>query len=179
MKKITFTFLAIVFFSTYTFSQRFVYVDTEYILENIPEYQQAQREIDRIADEWKNEVDKRYKEIDDMYRAYQAEQVLLPEEMKIQKQKEIENKEKSVKDYQKRKFGYEGELFQKKQELIKPVQDRVYNEIQKMATEKTYDFIFDKSSGVSMLFASPKYDKSDDILKGLGYNPLSIQENPK
>ena len=165
--------------SAYSFSQRFVYVDTEYILENIPEYQQAQNELDKIADGWRDEIDRKYKEIDELYRAYQAEQVLLPEEMKVQKQNEIENKEKNVKEYQKRKFGYQGELFRKKQELIKPVQDKVYNEIQKLASEKSYDFVFDKSSGVAMLFASPKYDKSDDILKALGYNPLTTEENPK
>ena len=155
----------------FSYGQKFVYVDTDYILENIPEYKQAQKKLDEIADQWRAEIDRMSKEIDELYRAYQAEQVLMPEDVKVQKQQEIEAKEKAMKDYQKQKFGYEGELFQKKQELIKPIQDKVYNEIQKMASEKLYDFVFDKSSGVAMLFANPKYDKSDDILKAMGYAP--------
>lgn len=170
MKKLFSTLLLLAAF-TFTYAQKFVYVDTEYILENIPEYKQAQKKLDETADAWRAEIDKKYKEIDDLYRAYQAEQILMPEDMKVKKQAEIEAKEKSVKDYQKQKFGYEGELFQKKQELVKPIQDKIYNEIQKMATEKAYDFVFDKSSGVSMLFASPKYNKSDDILRAMGYTP--------
>lgn len=170
MKKLFSTLFLLAAF-TFTYAQKFVYVDTEYILENIPEYKQAQKKLDETADAWRAEIDKKYKEIDDLYRAYQAEQILMPEDMKVKKQAEIEAKEKAVKDYQKQKFGYEGELFQKKQELIKPIQDKIYNEIQKMATEKAYDFVFDKSSGVSMLFASPKYNKSDDILRAMGYTP--------
>jgi len=170
MKKILLTSLAIILVSTFAFSQRFVYVDTDYILENIPEYQQAQKQLDEIAEGWRGEISRQYQEIDELYRAYQAEQVLLTEDVKIQKQKEIENKEKAVKEYQKQKFGYEGEMFQKKQELIKPIQDDIYNEIQKMAKEKDYDFIFDKSSGVTMLFSNKRYDRSDAILEAMGYS---------
>ena len=172
--KILFT-TAIILFSGvfFSYAQKFVYVDTDYILERIPEYKQAQKSLDETAQKWRDEIDMMYKEIDELYRAYQAEQVLMPEDMKIRKQKEIEDKEKEVKDYQKQKFGYEGELFQKKQELVKPIQDKIYNEIQKMASEKYYDFIFDKSSGISMLYANPKYDKSDDILRAMGYSPNS------
>jgi outer membrane protein len=100
----------------------------------------------------------------------------MPEDVRVRKQNEIEQKEKEVKEYQKQKFGYEGELFQKKEELIKPIQDKIYNEIQKMATEKAYDFIFDKANGVSMLYASTKYDKSDDILRAMGYTPPANKE---
>lgn len=178
MKKL-FTTLFLLAAFTISYAQKFVYVDTEYILENIPEYKQAQKKIDEISDGWRAEIDKKYKEIDDLYRAYQAEQILMPEDMKIKKQAEIEDKEKAVKEYQKQKFGYEGELFAKKQELVKPIQDKIYNEIQKMATEKVYDFVFDKSSGVSMLFASPKYNKSDDILRAMGYTPSAAKQTPK
>ena len=171
MKKIFTTIVLVGFFAASTFAQRFVYVDSEYILKNIPEYQQAQKKIDEIAEGWRAEIDKRYSEIEKLYKAYQAEQVLMPEDMKIKKQKEIEEKENAVKEYQKQKFGFEGELFKKKQELIKPIQDKIYNEIQKMATEKSYDFVFDKSGGLVMLFASTRYDKSDDIIKALGYTP--------
>ena len=172
MKKTIFTLVVVCCFAFSSFAQRFAYVDTEYILENIPEFKKAQKEVDAIAENWRKEIDVMYQDIDKLYRAYQAEQVLLPEATKVQRQKEIEQKEKDVKEYQKQKFGYEGELFQKKQELIKPIQDKVYNEVQKLASEKTLDFIFDKSSGVSMLYANPKHDRSDDVLKALGYNPL-------
>lgn len=150
-------------------AQRFVYVDTDYILEQVPEYTTAQAKLNEMAEQWRAEIDKRYQEIDDLYKAYQAEQVLLPEETKIQRQQQIEAKEKAVKEYQKQKFGYEGELFVKKQELIKPIQDKIYNEIQKMATEKSYDFVFDKSGGLNMLYANTRYDKSKDIIEALGF----------
>lgn len=151
------------------YAQRFVYVDTDYILEQIPEYKTAQEQLDKIADDWRAEIDRRYKEIDDMYKAFQAERVLLPEETRIQRQQEIEAKEKALQEYQKQKFGYNGELFQKKQELIKPIQDKIYNAIQKMATEKSYDFVFDKAGGLNMLFVNPRYDMSDKIIEALGY----------
>jgi outer membrane protein len=134
----------------------------------MPDYKKAQEQLDQLAEGWRKEIDDKYKEIEKLYKTYQAEQVLLTEEMKLQKQKEIEDKEKAARELQKQKFGYEGEMFRKKQELIKPIQDKVYKEIHKMATEKAYDFVFDKSSGLSMLFATPKYDRSDDILKAMG-----------
>lgn len=174
MKKLLLLSLGIML-SLSAFSQRFVYVDTDYILEQVPEYQTAQKKLDDMAEGWRQEIDKRYKEIDELYKAYQAEQVLLPEETKIQRQKQIEAKEKGVKDYQKEKFGYEGELFKKKQELIKPIQDKIYNEIQKMATEKSYDFVFDKSGGLNMLFANSRYDKSKDIIEALGYSIVKTE----
>ncbi len=175
--------LAALVFATAIFSsahaQRFVYVDTDYILENIPDYQTAQKRIDQITEDWRAEIDQKYQEIEKLYKAYQAEQILMPEDMKVKKQQEIEDKEKAVRDLQKQRFGYEGDLFKKKQELIKPIQDKIYNEIQKMATEKTYDFVFDKSSGVNMLFASPKYDKSDEIIRALGFTPSSAKTPAK
>ena len=155
--------------STMSLGQRFVYVDTEYILDNIPEYKEAQEELDVIAEEWKKEVEKMIKKVDKLYRDYQNEQVLLTEDMKRQRMDEIENKEKAIKQYQKEKFGYEGELFKKRQELTAPIQDKVYEAIQKLAKEKGYSFVFDKSSG--MLYKDPKYDKSDEILKTLGLKP--------
>lgn len=168
MKKIFIIAILATVFGSAAMAQRFVYVDTEYILDRLPDYKKAQEQIDVIAEEWRKEIDARYKELDKLYKAYQAEQVLLTEEMKIQKQNEIEAKEKDARELQKKYFGFEGELFKKKQELIKPVQDKVYKAIQDMAESKVYDFVFDKSNGVAMLFATPKYDRSDDILKALG-----------
>ena len=152
-------------------AQRFAYVNTDYILKNIPEYKAAQDQIDKITTEWRAEVDKKQKEIDDLYRNFQNEQYLLTEEQKKTKVGEIEAKEKAIKDYQKTKFGYEGELFQKRQELVKPIQDKVYEAIEKFAKERGYDFIFDKSSSTTLLYANAENDKSDDIIKKLGYTP--------
>jgi outer membrane protein len=177
MKKLLSVLLAITIFTSLSFAQRFVYVDTEYILDRLPDHKKAQEQIDVLAEEWRKEIDTKYKEIDKLYRAYQAEQVLLTDEMKVQKQKEIEDKEKAAKELQKKYFGYEGELFKKKQELIKPIQDKVYKAIQDMAESKVYDFVFDKSNGVAMLFATPKYDRSDDILKALGVTNLTPAAN--
>ena len=152
-------------------AQRFAYVNTDYILKNIPEYKAAQDQIDKITTEWRAEVDKKQKEIDDLYRNFQNEQYLLTEEQKKTKVGEIEAKEKAIKDYQKTKFGYEGELFQKRQELVKPIQDKVYEAIEKYAKERGFDFIFDKSSSTTLLYANAENDKSVDIIKKLGYTP--------
>jgi len=165
--------IAIVIFATAITAnaQRFAYVNTDYILKNIPEYKAAQEQIDKITTEWRAEVDKKQKEIDELYRNFQNEQYLLTEEQKKTKVSEIETKEKAIKDYQKTKFGYEGELFQKRQELVKPIQDKVYEAIEKFAKERGYDFIFDKSSSTTLLYANAENDKSDDIIKKLGYTP--------
>jgi outer membrane protein len=148
-------------------------VDTEYILENVPEYATAQSQLDEVSKNWQKEIENKLKEVDQLYRDYQKEQVLLTDEMRQQRQKTIEDREKAAKDLQKQRFGFEGDLFKKRQELVKPVQDKVYEAIQKVATTKGYDVIFDKSSGVTMLYASTKLDVSDDVIKQLGYAPKS------
>lgn len=153
------------------FAQKYAYVSTEYILENIPDYKSAQQQLDNLSIQWQKEIEDRYAIIDKLYKAYQAEQVLLTEEMKKRRQEEIALKEKDVKDLQKQRFGYEGDLFKKKQELVKPIQDKIYNAVKKMATEQSYAVIFDKSGDLIMLYTNPKYDKSDDILTALGYKP--------
>jgi len=150
-------------------AQRWAYVDTEYILDKIPEYKEAQKKIDAIAEEWNKQIQKKYNEVEQLYKNFQAEQVLLTESMKEKKIQEIEQKEKEAKDLQNAKFGVEGELFKKRQELIKPIQDKIYDAIKKLAELKAYNFIFDKSNGITMLYFDTKYDKSNDILKALGY----------
>lgn len=167
MKKII-TVLAIVFMSASTYAQKFAYVDMDYILNKMPTYNEAQKQLDKIADGWQKEVETKMKGVDDMYKQFQAEQVLMTEPMKQQKMKDIEAKEKEVKEFQKAKFGPNGELFKKRQELIKPIQDKIYNEIQKYAVAKGYDFIFDRSSGPTMLYAGDRFNRSDDILSALG-----------
>jgi outer membrane protein len=159
--------------STHSTAQKFAYVNTEYILENIPDYKTAQQNIDNLSITWQKEIEDKYSIIDKLYKAYQAEQVLLTEEMKKRRQDEISQKEKDVKDLQKQRFGFEGDLFKKKQELVKPIQDKIYNAIKKLATDQSYAVIFDKSSDLMMLYTNPKYDKSDEILTSMGFKPAA------
>lgn len=154
-----------------TQAQKYAYVNTQYILDNIPDYKNAQQQLDNLSIQWQKEIEDKYAIIDKLYKAYQAEQVLLTEEMKKRRQDEITQKEKDVKDLQKQRFGYEGDLFKKKQEMVKPIQDKIYNAVKKLATDQSYAVIFDKSGDLIMLYANPKYDKSDDILLALGFKP--------
>ena len=151
------------------FGQRFAYVDTEYILDNIPEYQAAEREIEQLSIEWQTEIENKFSEIDNLYRQYQAEAPLLPEEMKRQREDEIIRKEREAKELQMRRFGREGELFAKRQELLQPIQDRVFEAVEQIASRGNYAVIFDKAGGTAMIFTDVRYDLSDDVLQRLGY----------
>ena len=168
MKKLLLiTFLG--FFSITVYAQKFAYVDSDYILERVPEYQSAQEQLDKLTLSWQEEIEILYQEIDMLYKKYQADQILLTQEMKTKREAEIINKEKEAKELQRKRFGPEGDLFVKRQELIKPTQDKIYNAIQDLATEKRYDIVFDKSSELIMLYADTDLDKSDEILQMLGY----------
>ncbi|TVR78649.1 MAG: OmpH family outer membrane protein [Chitinophagaceae bacterium] len=171
MKKLTLIAVLFLFGVTSIMAQRFAYVDTEYILKNIPEYNDAQKKLDDAAEQWQQEIRAKYENIERLYRSFQSEQVLLTDDMKRQREEEIMKKEREVKEFQRSKFGPEGELFQKRQSLVKPIQDKVYDEIQKLAAARNYDFIFDKSGGVTMLHANTRYDQSDVIIRALGYTP--------
>jgi outer membrane protein len=169
--------VAVLFFATsLVHSQSFAYVDTEYILENIPDYKDAQGELDKLSIEWQKQLERRYSEIDKMYKNYQAEQILLTEDMKAKREDEIIKKEKAAKEYQKKKFGVDGELFQKRKELVKPVQDKVYKAISDIAGYKKLGVVFDKSSALTMLYTNPKYNISDDVLKKMGFKPGETKE---
>lgn len=157
-------------------SQNFGYVDTEYILENIPDYKDAQDELDKLSVEWQKQLERRYSEIDKMYKNYQAEQILLTEDMKLKREDDIVKKEKAAKEYQKQKFGVNGELFQKRKELVKPLQDDVYSAISSIANYKKLGVVFDKASALTMLYTNPKYNISDDVLKKMGYKPGETKE---
>lgn len=157
------------FNGTTLFAQKYAFIDSQYILDNISEYKAAQQQLDQLSISWQKDIEAKYGVIDKLYKDYQAEQILLTEEMRRKREQEITNKEKDVKEYQKQKFGYEGELFKKKQELIKPIQDKIFNAVKKMATDQSYAVIFDKSGDLVMLYTNPKYDKSDDILESMGY----------
>lgn len=168
MKKLIIFLIAIVIGSASANAQKIAYVDMDYILKAIPAYQRAQKQLDDISATWQKEIELKMAEVSKMYNSFQSEQILLTEQLKEQRMTAIENKEKEIKQLQKDKFGPNGDLFKKRQELIKPIQDQVYNEIQKMATEKKFDFIFDKANGPYMLYTNPLFDKSDEILQGLG-----------
>ncbi len=171
MKKYLFSAVLMVCISVSAFAQRFAYVDSEYILKHIPEYSSAQKQLDALSEQWQKEVDSRFSEIEKMYKAYQADQVLLSEDMRKRRENEIIQKEKEAKEFQRVKFGYEGELFQQRTRLIKPIQDRVAKAVQAVAENQQLDLIFDRSSEVMMLYASPKLDKSNDVITRLGYKP--------
>lgn len=148
-------------------AQKIAYVDVNKILESIDEYQAAQDELDRLANNWRQEIAQEYDKIKGLYNRYQAEQVLLSDEARKQKEEEIVAKEKEVRDMQKDRFGPEGMLFQKRQQLVRPIQDRVYKAIEEYANERDYDFIFDRSGSAGMIFSNPQYDKTEDIIKRL------------
>ena len=150
------------------YSQKYAVIDSKYILQQLPQYKEAQKKLDQFSEQWQQEIDKRSKELDIMQKNYEAEQVMLSDLLKKKREDEIFNKDKELRDLQKKRFGYEGDIFKKRQELIKPIQDRIYSAIQHMAATREYDFILDKSEGITVIFADPKLDKSDEVLKQLG-----------
>lgn len=170
MKKIKFVAVFVFFVVLKASAQKFGYVDTDYILSKIPEYKAAQAELDKLSVDWQKEIEAKYAEIDKLYKIYQAESVLLTEDMRKKRENEIINKEKEVKELQKQRFGVDGELFKKRMELVKPIQDKVYNAVKQVAERSALAFIFDKAGQVSILYSNNKYDKSEDVLTFLGYN---------
>ncbi len=149
-------------------AQRYGMVDTKYILEKIPDYKEAQKKLDQFSLQWQKEIDDKQALLDKMYRDFEAEQVMLSEELKKKREDELFIREKELRDLQRKRFGFEGDLFKKRQELVKPIQDKVYNAIQKIAVNRSYDFILDKSEGITVIFADPKLDRSEDVLRELG-----------
>lgn len=158
-------------------AQKYCIVDIEYILSKMQAYKDAQAQLDKIAEGWQKEVENQMKEVDAAYRKFQSEQVLLTDQMKQQRIKEIEAREKDIKEFQKSKFGPNGELFKKRQELVKPIQDKVYDELKKYAEAKGYDLILDKSSGPTLLYYNEKLNKSEDILSALGISKSATSGN--
>ena len=168
MKKIKFLILFFVI-TNYSLAQKFAYVDTDYILAKIPEYNQAQDKLDNYSKGWQEEIEMTMQKIEKMYRSYQSEQILLTEEMKSARENLIFAEEKKVQDLQIKYFGPEGMLFSKRQELIKPIQDKIYDAIQQVATNNKYSVIFDSSSDLIMLYSNNNLDKSDKVLELMGY----------
>ncbi|HTE27608.1 OmpH/Skp family outer membrane protein [Flavitalea sp.] len=149
-------------------AQRYGIVDTKYILEKIPDYKDAQKKLEQFSGQWQKEIDDKQVFLDKMYKDFDAEQVMLSDELKKRREDELFVREKEVRDLQRKRFGFEGDLFKKRQELVKPIQDKVYNAIQKIAVNRQFDFILDKSEGITVIFADPKLDRSEDVLKELG-----------
>lgn len=170
MKKLLFSLLLIGASATASFAQRYAVIDSKYILERLVEYKDAQTKLDNQSKTWQTEIDAMMADVDKMYKSYQAERPMLSDEMRRKREDEITAKEKAARDLQKKHFGYEGDLFKKRQELIKPIQDRVYTAVQKVAAAKSYDIILDKAGGVTLFYANPTLDKSDEVLKQLGVN---------
>lgn len=170
-RTLAFASLALIMFSSlniFAQQQKYAYVDTQYILDNIPEFQDAQDELNEYSKKWQKEIEEKYNQVSEMYQKYQAESVLLPQDVKKKREQEIVDKEKEVKDLQNKYFGSEGELFKKRQELVQPIQEKVYNAIETIAQTNNYSFVFDKAGGMTLLYGNPKFDISDDVLDEVG-----------
>jgi len=156
------------FAATTGFAQKFGYVDSDYILKSIPEYQDAQNEIDALSKKWQTEIEAEFTKIDQMYKAYQADAVLLPEDLRKKREDEIIRAEREAKELQRKRFGQDGDLFKKRQELVKPIQEKIFNAIEEIATKQNYAFIFDKASGPVIMYVNPRHNISDEVLDQLG-----------
>jgi outer membrane protein len=166
------------FFATITFfllfglnfvsAQKFGYFDSDFVLSKMPEYSKAQGEIDQLSAAWQKEIEDLQLKVDELYRTYQAEQVLLTEEMKQERLEEIKKKETELKDYQKKVFGFGGLFFLKKQELIKPLQDKIFDAVEKVAKSNRLAIVFDKAGELVIVYTDPRHDYTDFILEELG-----------
>jgi len=170
MKKIALLIVVVLSFAEVANAQRYAIIDSKYILQKIPEYLDAQKKLDSFSVVWQKQIDQKQIELDKLQKDYDAESVMLSDDLKKKREDELFNRQKEIRDLETERFGYQGELFKKREELIKPIQDRVYNAIQKLAVERSYDFILDKSEGITVIFADPKLDKSDEILRTMGIN---------
>jgi outer membrane protein len=159
--------------TNYTSAQKFAYVDTDYILTNIPEYAEAQQQLDDMSKSWQRQIETKKNDIDKLYKAYQAEELLLTAEMKKKREDEIVKKEQTLQQFQQDKFGVKGSLFSKRQELIQPLQDQIYNAIRDISELGNYMIVFDRAGQSGIIYSNARYDKSDDVLKKLGYSTRS------
>ena len=168
MRKLLVTIFLCIFGLTFVNGQRFGYIDTDYILKKMPEYKKAEDEINQLSQAWEKEAQEMMKGIEGMYAALQAEQVLLTDEMKKERMEAIRKKENELKDYQKKAFGFEGLYFLKKQELIKPVLDKIWDAADKVAKQNNLAIVFDKAGQLVMIYTDPRYDYTDFVLEALG-----------
>jgi outer membrane protein len=169
MKKIFLIAAVTLLMSGMTFAQKYGFIDSGYILENIPSFRAAQEQLNQLSAQYQKELESMHSEIEQMYSDFQAESVLLSEDMKRKREDVIITKEKDYKQLQRKYFGPEGDLFQKRQSLIKPIQDDIFRAVQDIANEGSYALIFDKSGGTTLFYTNPRYDLSDQVLQKLGY----------
>ena len=167
MKKLIFVAIAVMLVSATSYAQRYVIVDTRYIFEKMPEYKQVQKSIDDAAAQWQKEIDTKQAALDKLYDEYDAQETMMSDDLRKKKEDELFNKEKELRDLQKKRFGFEGDLFKKRMELMKPLQDKVSAAVNRLVAANGYDIVFDKSEGKSIIFADPKLDKSDEVLREL------------
>lgn len=170
MKKILITLIVALGVVLGASAQKFALVDMEYILRNLPAYEMANEQLNQVSLRWEKEITELSKEAETMYRNYQSERVFLSDEQKKAREEEIVAKEKEVTDLKYKYFGPEGELYKKRQSLMKPIQEEVYNAVKKVAEEKGYQVVFDRASSSSIVFASPRIDVSNEVLAKLGYS---------
>jgi len=169
MKKLVVLIAAIFGFTVMVQAQKMAYIDTEYIMENIPAYKAAQNQLDQVSSQYQKELESIHAEIEQMYKDFQAESVLLSDDMKRKREDVIITKEKEYKQLQKKYFGPNGDLFKKRQGLVKPIQDDVFTAVQDISNEGNYSIVFDKAGGTTLFFTNPKFDLSDQVLQKLGY----------
>lgn len=169
MKKILLTASFVLTLAIFSMAQKYAFVDTDYILDNIPAFNAAQEQLNQLSQQYQKELESIHSEIDQMYKDYQSESVLLSDEMKRKREDVIITKEKEYKKLQQKYFGREGDLYKKRQGLIKPIQDDIYNAIQDIANTGGYAVIFDKADGATMLYTNSRYDLSDRVLEKMGY----------
>lgn len=175
MKKLALLLISLLILTFQGYSQKFGYVDTNYILNKMPDYKKAQEEINKLSLGWQDEIQNKQKDIQGMYDALNAEEVLLTAEMKNDRLSDIQKKEQEVKEYQKKIFGYEGMFFLKKKELIKPVQDEVFDAVKKVAETNRLQIVFDKSGDLVMIYTDPIHDYTDMVLEELGLgDPIDV-----
>jgi outer membrane protein len=169
MKKIILTFVVVFAVVLVSNAQKYGFIDSEYIMENIPAFNAAQEQLDQLSSQYQKELESMHAEIEQMYKDFQAESVLLSEDMKRKREDVIISKEKDYKQLQRKYFGPSGDLFKKRQGLVKPIQDDIFNAVQEIATDGSYAVIFDKAGGTTLFFTNPRYDLSDEVLQKLGY----------
>jgi outer membrane protein len=174
MKRLLFILAFVCLSGASAFAQRFAYVDSEYVLEHIPEYVSAQKQLDALSKQWQTQVDARLKEVENMYKSYQADLALLTPQVRRERENAIVQKEKAAKEFQREKFGFEGDLYQQRIKLIQPIQERVASAIEAVAESNQLDMILDKNSEVILLYASSRLDKSNEVITRLGYKPGSV-----
>jgi outer membrane protein len=162
-------FLFILFFGIgFANAQSYAFIDSDYILKNVPEYVEAKERLDKMAERWTKEIEERYEAIKTKKSSFDREEVLLPKEEKEKRKTEIEKLEKDVIDLQTQHFGSEGDYFQKRQELVKPIQDRVFTAMKKVAKREGYSFVFDKANQSNLVYAEKEFDMSDSVLEEMG-----------